>query len=66
MLIESMISQRLIGVFDFDGGRVVKKRGVNSLISLNRDYPDIELNEYMDFTTFGKVIDVMRREEIDL
>jgi len=53
-----------IGVFDTIDGRVVKKMGVDELISLNRDYPDIELNEYMEFSTFGKVIDVIRREQL--
>ena len=53
-----------IGVFDTIDGRVVKKMGVDELISINRDYPDIELNEYMEFSTFGKVIDVIRREQL--
>ena len=55
-----------IGVFDTEFGRVVKKRGVDELISLNPNYPDIELNEYMSFGVLGKVIDVTRKEDIEI
>ena len=61
---DKSISINQIGVFDTINGRVVKKMGVDELISLNRDYPDIELNEHMEFSTFGKVIDVIRREQL--
>jgi len=54
------------GVFDTEHGRVVKKMGNGELISINRNYPDIELNEYIDFSTYGKVIDVIRREQIEI
>lgn len=53
-----------IGVFDTEDGRVVKQMGVDELISINRKYPNIKLSEYMDFSTFGKVIDVIRREQL--
>ena len=62
---DKSISINQIGVFDTIDGRVVKKMGVDELISLNRAYPDIELNEYMEFSTFGKVIDVIRREQLE-
>jgi len=62
---DKSIGVNQIGVFDTEDGRVVKKMGVNELISINRDYPDIELNEYMDFSTYGKVIDVIRREQLE-
>jgi len=55
-----------IGVFDTEFGRVVKKRGTDELISLNPDYPDIELNEHMAFSTLGQVIDVIRKEDIEI
>jgi len=53
-----------IGVFDLEYGRVVKKMGVNKLISLNPHYPDIKLNEFIDFYTLGKVVSVLRKDEI--
>ena len=62
---DKSIGLHQIGVFDTIDGRVVKKMGVNELISLNHDYPDIKLNEYMEFSTFGKVIDVIRREQLE-
>jgi len=62
---DKTISLHQIGVFDTESGRVVKKMGINELISINRDYPDIELHEYMDFSTYGKVIDVIRREQLE-
>jgi len=61
---DKSIAINQIGVFDTIDGRVVKKMGVDELVSINRDYPDIELNEYMEFSTFGKVIDVIRREQL--
>jgi len=63
---DKSIGLNQIGVFDTEDGRVVKKMGVDELISINRNYPDIELNEYIDFSTFGKVIDVIRREELEV
>jgi len=62
---DKSINIHQIGVFDTEDGRVVKKMGVNELISINPKYPDIELHEYMDFSTYGKVIDVIRREQLD-
>ena len=54
-----------IGVFDTENGRVVKQMGRGELISINPKYPDIQLNDYMDFSTYGKVIDVIRREQLE-
>ena len=54
-----------IGVFDTINGRAVKKMGIDKLISINPKYPDIELHEYMEFSTYGKVIDVIRREQLE-
>ena len=54
-----------LGVFDYEDGRVVKKMGNGELISINHSHPNILLNEYSDFSTFGKVVDVIRREEIE-
>ena len=61
---DKSIDQHQIGVFDTEDGRVVKQMGVNELLSINPKYPDIELHEYMDFSTYGKVIDVIRREQL--
>jgi len=54
-----------IGVFDTIHGRAVKQMGVDKLISINPKYSDIELHEHMEFSTYGKVIDVIRREELE-
>lgn len=62
---DKSINRFQIGVFDTADGRVVKQMGVNELISINLKYPNIELSEYMDFSTFGKVIDVIRREQLE-
>ena len=63
---QKSIDLHQIGVFDTEFGRVVKKRGADELISLNPDYPDIELNEYMDFRTLGQVIDVTRGADLEI
>jgi len=62
---DKSINIHQIGVFDTEDGRVVKKMGVDELISINSKYPDIKLHEYMDFSTYGKVIDVIRREQLE-
>lgn len=62
---DKSINIHQIGVFDTIDGRVVKKMGVDELISINSDYPDIELNEHMELSTVGKVIDVIRKEQIN-
>lgn len=54
-----------IGVFDTTHGRVVKLKGVDELISINPKYPSIELNEHLEFSTCGKVVDVIRREQLE-
>lgn len=59
------IDRHQIGVFDTEDGRIVKQMGVNELISLNRKFDDIPLNEYMDFSVYGKVIDVIRAEDLE-
>jgi len=62
---DKSINLHQIGVFDTIDGRVVKKMGINELISINPEYPNIELSEYMELSTYGKVIDVIRREELE-
>lgn len=62
---DKSINIHQIGVFDTEDGRVVKKMGVNKLISINSKYPDIKLHEYMDFSTYGKVVDVIRSEQLE-
>lgn len=44
-----------IGIFQIDGNCFVKKLGEKELISLNKDYPNVPLNE--SATTLGRVID---------
>ena len=46
-----------IGIFQIDNECFVKKLGETSLISLNKDYKDIPLNE--NAITLGKVIDTL-------
>ena len=60
------INLHQIGVFDTEDGRVVKKMGTDKLISINSKYPDIKLHEYMDFSTYGKVVDVIRSEQLEI
>lgn len=45
-----------IGIFAVNGEGYVKKMGTNMLISLNSDYPNVELNENTDFKCFGLVL----------
>ena len=63
---DKSINLHQIGVFDTVYGRVVKKMGVNELISINRSYPDIQLHEYMELSTYGKVVDVIRHEQLEI
>ena len=63
---DKSISIHQIGVFDTDDGRVVKKMGIDTLMSINPHYDDIPLHENMDFSTYGKVIDVIRREQLKI
>lgn len=46
-----------IGIFAVDGECYIKKYGGNKLISINKNYPDIMLNE--DSICFGKVVDTL-------
>ena len=62
---DKSINVHQVGVFDTEDGRVVKKMGTDKLISINSKYPDIKLHEYMDFSTYGKVIDVIRSEQLE-
>jgi len=63
---DKSINTYQIGVFDTIDGRAVKLMGVDKLISINPAYPDIELNEYIEFSTYGKVVDVIRREQLEI
>jgi len=62
---EKSINAYQIGVFDTTHGRVVKLKGVDKLISINPRYTSIELDEYMEFSTYGKVVDVIRRDQLE-
>ena len=61
---DKSLDRAQIGVFDTASGRVVKQMGTGVLISLNPEYPDIKLSPYMDFSTYGKVVDVIRGEQL--
>ena len=52
-----------IGLFLLDGKVFVKQRGRKELISLNSQYDPIPMND--ETRCFGKVIGVIRREELD-
>lgn len=45
-----------IGIFAVDGEGYIKKMGENMLISLNPDYPNVELDEYTELKCFGLVL----------
>ncbi len=45
-----------IGIFAVDGDGYIKKMGKNKLISVNRDFDDVELHEYTNFKCFGLVL----------
>ena len=62
---DKSININQVGVFDTEDGRVVKKMGMNELVSINPKYPDIALHAHMGFSTYGKVIDVIRREQLE-
>lgn len=45
-----------IGIFIIDGCGYIKQAGNGELISLNSEYPNIELHDYNDVKCIGKVI----------
>lgn len=45
-----------IGIFIIDGCGYIKQVGEGELISLNPDYPNVELHDYNDIKCIGKVI----------
>lgn len=51
-----------IGAFIVDGEHLVKKVGEGKLVSLNTDYDPIELDEYTEVYTIGKVLGVIAEE----
>lgn len=54
---QSKIEIGEIGIFMLNGNGYIKELGNNCLISKNKKYPPIELNEYTDCYCIGKVID---------
>ena len=56
--IQPTVEQNEIGIFIVDNCGYIKKLGVNELISVNKDYDNIPLNEYNDVTCVGKVIGI--------
>ena len=56
--LQPTVEQNEIGIFIVDNCGYIKKLGVNELISVNKDYDNIPLNEYNDVTCVGKVIGI--------
>ena len=56
--LQPTVEQNEIGIFIVDNCGYIKKLGVNELISVNKDYDNILLNEYNDVTCVGKVIGI--------
>jgi hypothetical protein len=48
-----------------DGDLYIKKMGDGELISINPDYNDISLNEYIELIILGRIVDRMSKEEFD-
>lgn len=51
-----------IGIFIKNGNGYVKKQGENCLISLNKKYPPIPPEEYIDIICYGKVVGKVKDE----
>lgn len=49
-----------IGVFMVDGNGYIKEYGKQSLISHNKQYPDIALHDLSDISCIGKVVGVLK------
>lgn len=56
--LQPTVEQNEIGIFIVDNCGYIKKLGVNELISVNKDYDNIPLNEYNDVTCVGKVVGI--------
>ena len=56
--LQPTVDQNEIGIFIVDNCGYIKKLGVNELISVNKDYDNIPLNEYNDVTCVGKVVGI--------
>ena len=56
--LQPTVEQNEIGIFIVDNCGYIKKLGVNELISVNKEYDNIPLNEYNDVTCVGKVIGI--------
>lgn len=53
-----------IGIFVINGDGFIKQKGKNRLISLNRKYKDIYVNEYDNIYCAGKVVGKLESDEI--
>lgn len=56
--LQPTVEQNEIGIFIVDNCGYIKKLGVNELISVNKKYDNIPLNEYNDVTCVGKVVGI--------
>lgn len=56
--LQPTVEQNEIGIFIVDNCGYIKKLGVNELISVNKEYDNIPLNEYNDVTCVGKVVGI--------
>lgn len=54
--LQPTVEQNEIGIFIVDNCGYIKKLGVNELISVNKEYDNIPLNEYNDVKCVGKVL----------
>lgn len=53
-----------IGIFVVNGNGYIKKKGKDRLISVNRKYKDIFVNDYDEFYCAGKIVGKLENEEI--
>lgn len=53
-----------IGIFVVNGNGYIKKKGKDRLISVNRKYKDIFVNDYDDFYCAGKIVGKLENDEI--
>lgn len=56
--LQPTVEQNEIGIFIVDNCGYIKKFGVNELISVNKNYDNIPLNDYNDVTCVGKVVGI--------
>lgn len=53
-----------VGIFVVNGNGYIKKKGKDRLISVNRKYKDIFVNDYDEFYCAGKIVGKLENDEI--